>query len=149
MIFPFLFSSFPYPALSCCHPLLSRPFFRQPRLLPASATATANSPTKQKLAALREEVNAAEVRALEAEAKAKLLQDEQIQKDHEITSLKNKLTLVENDLEKAENRIAEAKLNLDEGETSKTVGETLARKVSLLESELDNAERNLRETTEK
>ncbi|KAG9068005.1 hypothetical protein KI688_011596 [Linnemannia hyalina] len=104
---------------------------------------------KEKLAALREEVNAADARALEAETKAKLLSDEQIQKDHEITSLKNKLNLVESDLEKAENRIAEAKLNLDEGETSKTVGETLARKVSLLESELDNAERNLRETTEK
>ncbi|KAF9146511.1 hypothetical protein BGX30_014576 [Mortierella sp. GBA39] len=104
---------------------------------------------KEKLAALREEVNAADARALEAESKAKLLSDEQIQKDHEITSLKNKLNLVESDLEKAENRIAEAKLNLDEGETSKTVGETLARKVSLLESELDNAERNLRETTEK
>lgn len=147
--FFFLFSSFTYPALPCCHSLLPRHFSQQPRLLPVSATAAAISSTKQKLAALREEVNAADARALEAETKAKLLQDEQIQKDHEITSLKNKLTLVEADLEKAENRIAEAKLNLDEGETSKTVGETLARKVSLLESELDNAERNLRETTEK
>ncbi|KAF8949327.1 hypothetical protein BGZ47_006864 [Haplosporangium gracile] len=104
---------------------------------------------KEKLAALREEVNAADARALEADSRAKVLQDEQIQKDHEITSLKNKLKLVEDDLEKAENRIAEAKLNLDEGETSKTVGEGLARKVSLLEAELDAAERNLRETTEK
>ncbi|KAF9931865.1 hypothetical protein FBU30_009445 [Linnemannia zychae] len=104
---------------------------------------------KEKLAALREDVNAADARATEAEAKVKVLQDEQIQKDHEITSLKNKLLLVEAELEKAETRIAEAKLNLDEGENSKTVGEGLARKVSLLETELDSAERNLRETTEK
>ncbi|KAG0279999.1 hypothetical protein BGZ95_011585 [Linnemannia exigua] len=104
---------------------------------------------KEKLASLREEVNAADARASAAEAAVKTLQDEQTQKDHEITSLKNKLILVEGDLEKAENRMAEAKLNLDEGETSKTVGEGLARKVSLLEAELDSAERNLRETTEK
>ncbi|KAG0334752.1 hypothetical protein BG000_008075 [Podila horticola] len=80
---------------------------------------------------------------------AKRLQDELTQKEHEITSLKNHLTRKEEELEAAENKIAEAKLNLDEGETTKTVGEGLQRKVSLLESELDSAERNLRETTEK
>ncbi|KAG0370834.1 hypothetical protein BGZ54_003556 [Gamsiella multidivaricata] len=104
---------------------------------------------KEKLAALRDEVNAATARADAAESLAKRLEDEHIQKDHEITSLKNKVSMIEADLEKAENRIAEAKLNLDEGETTKTVGEGLARKVSLLETELDSAERNLRDTTEK
>ncbi|GJJ79095.1 tropomyosin, fungi type [Entomortierella parvispora] len=104
---------------------------------------------KEKLAALRVEVDNATARADKAESEVKVLQDEQIQKDHEITSLKNRLTRAEEDLEKAENRIAEAKLNLDEGETTKTVGEGLARKVSLLETELDAAERNLRDTTEK
>ncbi|KAG9326213.1 hypothetical protein KVV02_001097 [Mortierella alpina] len=107
------------------------------------------SAMSSKLASLREEVNAANAKADEAEAKVKELQEDQTKKDHEITSLKNKLTLVEADLEKAENTIAEAKLNLDEGETTKTVGEGLARKVSLLETELDSAETNLRETTEK
>ncbi|KAI1321174.1 hypothetical protein EDD11_007740 [Mortierella claussenii] len=104
---------------------------------------------KEKLSALRDEVNVATARADTAELEVKRLNDEQIQKDHEITSLKNKLQLVEAELDKAENRMAEAKLNLDEGETTKTVGEGLARKVSLLETELDSAERNLRETTEK
>ncbi|KAF9207999.1 hypothetical protein BGZ49_010030, partial [Haplosporangium sp. Z 27] len=103
---------------------------------------------KEKLAALREEVNIATARADTAEAEVKRLQDEQIQKDHEITSLKNKLQLTEAELEKAENKMVEAKLNLDEGETTKTVGEGLARKVSLLEAELDTAERDLRDTAE-
>lgn len=103
----------------------------------------------QKLTALREEVNAANARADAAEGDAKRLQDELIQKDHEITSLKNKLILNEHELERAESRIKEVKVNLDEGETTKTVGEGLAKKVDLLETELDTAGRNLRETTEK
>ncbi|KAF9087924.1 hypothetical protein BGX23_007793, partial [Mortierella sp. AD031] len=48
---------------------------------------------KEKLASLREEVNAAVARADTAEVETKRLHDEQIQKDHEITSLKNKLIL--------------------------------------------------------
>lgn len=103
----------------------------------------------QKLTALREEVNAANARADAAENEVKRLQDEHIVKDHEITSLKNRLILRENELEKAELKFSEAKVNLDEGESTKTVGEGLARKVGLLEAELDTAERNLRETTEK
>ncbi|KAF9346171.1 hypothetical protein BGX34_004131 [Mortierella sp. NVP85] len=65
---------------------------------------------KEKLAALREEVNVANARADGFEAENKKLQDELITKDHEITSLKNKVARVEADLEKAENRISEAKL---------------------------------------
>ncbi|KAF8929499.1 actin lateral binding protein [Dissophora ornata] len=104
---------------------------------------------KEKLSALRDEVNAATARAETSEGEVKRLADEQLQRDHEITSLKNKISFYEAELEKADNKMAEAKLNLDEGETTKTVGEGLARKVSLLENELDSAERNLRETTEK
>ncbi|KAG0292242.1 hypothetical protein BGZ98_002669 [Dissophora globulifera] len=103
---------------------------------------------KEKLAALRDVVNAATLRC-ESEAEVKRLKDDNLNKEHEITSLRNKLTFTETELEKAESKMAEAKLNLDEGETTKTVGEGLARKVSLLETELDSAERNLRETTEK
>ncbi|KAF9955502.1 hypothetical protein BGZ72_003668 [Mortierella alpina] len=104
---------------------------------------------KEKLAGVRAELDAAIARTDVAEAEVKRLQDDNTQKDHEITSLKNKLVLAEEHLSKAEERIAENKLNLDEGETTKTVGEGLMRKVSLLETELDAAERNLRETTEK
>ncbi|KAG0216504.1 hypothetical protein BGX28_000018 [Mortierella sp. GBA30] len=104
---------------------------------------------KEKIASLREDVNAADAKAEAAEAEVKRLQEEQIQKDHEITSLKNKLQLIEADLEKAENKVAETKLNLDEGEATKTVGEGLIRKVALLETKLDSTETDLRETTEK
>lgn len=84
-----------------------------------------------------------------AEAKVKALAQDHIQRDYEIQSLKNKLQRAEGDLEKAEDRITQTKSALDEGESTKTVGEGLMRKISLLESELDNAERNLRETTDK
>ncbi|KAF9967112.1 hypothetical protein BGZ70_000087 [Mortierella alpina] len=116
---------------------------------------------KEKLASLREEVNAANAKADEAELKVKELQEDQTKKDHEITSLKNKLTLVEADLEKAENTIVEAKLNLDEGETTKTVGRTeglrqmdikaehFERKVQQLESQRDAYETKIVELTEK
>ncbi|KAG0248465.1 hypothetical protein BG011_010239, partial [Mortierella polycephala] len=48
---------------------------------------------KEKLATLREEVNVATTRADNAELEVKRLQDEQTQKDHETTSLRNKLQL--------------------------------------------------------
>jgi tropomyosin len=89
------------------------------------------------------------VRGDAAEAKVKALAQDHIQRDYEIQSLKNKLQRAEGDLEKAEDRITQTKSALDEGESTKTVGEGLMRKISLLESELDNAERNLRETTDK
>lgn len=37
----------------------------------------------------------------------------------------------------------------DEGDNHRTTGENLARKVQLLEEELDKAEKDLKETTEK
>lgn len=40
-------------------------------------------------------------------------------------------------------------MNKDEEESSKSTADSLTRKISLLEEELDVAEKNLRETTEK
>jgi len=45
--------------------------------------------------------------------------------------------------------VRELKSAADEGDTHRTTGENLARKVQLLEEELDKAEKDLRETTEK
>lgn len=88
-------------------------------------------------------------RADAADTEVKKLTEELSQRDHEIVSLKARLQRAEEDLEKADVRMAAAKVDLDEGENTKTVGETLLRKVTLLESELDSAESNLRDTTEK
>jgi len=57
--------------------------------------------------------------------------------------------LVESDLEKAEGKLSDHKMNKDEEESSKSTADSLTRKISLLEEELDVAEKNLRETTEK
>lgn len=103
----------------------------------------------QKLNTLRGEVDVAVARADAADTEVKKLTEELSQRDHEIVSLKARLQRAEEDLEKADVRMAAAKVDLDEGENTKTVGETLMRKVSLLETELDSAESNLRETTEK
>lgn len=103
----------------------------------------------QKLNALRVEVDTHMTRADAADTEVKKLTEELTLRDHEILSLKNRLQRAEEDLEKADVRMAAAKVDLDEGENTKTVGETLMRKVSLLETELDSAESNLRETTEK
>lgn len=56
---------------------------------------------------------------------------------------------MEAELERAEKKIEDAKLAKEEEENTKSQSEGLARKVSLLETELDNTEKNLRETTEK
>ncbi|KAG0349299.1 hypothetical protein BG004_008037 [Podila humilis] len=95
------------------------------------------------------ECDAAIARGDEAALEVKKLTEELTDRDHEILSLKNRLQRAEEELEKADVRMAAAKIDIDEGANSKTVGETLMRKVSLLEAELDSAESNLRDTTEK
>lgn len=70
-------------------------------------------------------------------------------KDQAIASLEHKIANVEADLEKAEQNIVDAKSAKDEGESHKSVNDSLNRKIALLESELDNAEKQLRETTDK
>jgi tropomyosin len=63
--------------------------------------------------------------------------------------LNHRLATVEADLEKAESKLGEAKVAKEEGAAHRDTNESLLRKISLLESELDVAEKNLRETTDK
>lgn len=70
-------------------------------------------------------------------------------KDQEIASLQHKMTNLEGDLEKAEQKILDHKSAKDDEEAHKSVNDSLNRKIALLESELDNAEKQLRETTDK
>jgi tropomyosin len=72
-----------------------------------------------------------------------------LEREQEIASLQHKLQLSETGLENAENQIKELKTASAEGESHKTTGENLTRKVQLLEEELDKAEKDLKETTEK
>lgn len=70
-------------------------------------------------------------------------------KDQEIQSLQHKLSVTEADLEKAESSLKDHKSAKEESSAHKDTNESLNRKIALLEEELDNAEKNLRETTDK
>lgn len=103
----------------------------------------------QRLNQLRTEADNAIARAEEAETKNKKLEQELLGKEQEIQSLNHKLATSEKELEEAEAKLKDAKHVHDEHETSKTTNEGLARKVQLLEEELDVAEKNLKETVER
>lgn len=79
----------------------------------------------------------------------KRLTDENDARDAEIASLRAKVQYTEDKINECEGRIEDAKSGLDAGENAKVTGEGLSRKVSLLEAELEVAERNLGEATEK
>ena len=101
------------------------------------------------MASLRAEADKAVLRAEEAEAKNKALEQCLLEKDHEQLSLTHKLDLCNDQLEKAETELEKYKKTSLEGEQSKTTNEGLVRKVQLLEEELDAAEKNVKETVEK
>ncbi|KAK9762412.1 tropomyosin-2 [Basidiobolus ranarum] len=104
---------------------------------------------KEKLNALRTEVDAANARADEAESVLKRLNDSQNDRDQEIMGLQNKIQLLEEQLETAEARIHDAKLLKEEDEQNRNHSDTLTKKINMLEIQLETAENNLRETTEK
>jgi hypothetical protein len=97
----------------------------------------------------RAEADAATERAELAEAKSKKQEQELLAKDQEITSLQNKVHVLEAELEKAESGLKDARTAREEGDSSRATAENLTRKVQLLEEELDAAEKNVKETVEK
>jgi len=98
---------------------------------------------------LRAEADVAVLRAEDAEAKVKKLEQTLLEKDNDITSLQHKLALADETNEKLEEQLGQYKSSSLEGESSRTTSENLTRKVQLLEEELDVAEKNVKETVEK
>lgn len=98
---------------------------------------------------LRAESDAAVLRAEDAEAKVKKLEQTLLEKDNDITSLQHKLALADDTNEKLDEQLGQYKSSSLEGESSRTTSENLTRKVQLLEEELDVAEKNVKETVEK
>ena len=98
---------------------------------------------------LRAEADNAVTRAEEAEAKNKKYEQALLEKDQEISSLRHRLSLLDDELEKAEAKIQEVKKDAADSESNKTTSTGLLRKVQLLEDELDAAEKNLKDTVEK
>lgn len=101
------------------------------------------------MALVRGELDAKLAKAEAVEMEVKRLTDENTARDIEITSLLAKVEYAENKINECETRIEDAKSGLDAGETAKVTGEGLTRKITLLEAELEQVERNLTEANEK
>jgi len=99
--------------------------------------------------ALRAEVDDVQAKNDELQAKIKVLEQENLQKEQEITSLNHQKNLLEQDVEKLETRLKEEKEAHVIGSNNSQELQNLQRKVQLLEEEAEEAEKNLRETNEK
>lgn len=104
---------------------------------------------QQKMNSLRIEADENAAKAEELKAKVKTLEQENLQKEQEITSLTHRNQLLEAEVEKLENGIKEAKVLASESTQHSTQNENLTRKLQLLEEEAEVADKTLRETNEK
>ncbi|KAJ7833502.1 tropomyosin, partial [Mycena olivaceomarginata] len=85
----------------------------------------------------------------QVEAKVKMLEQADLAKDHEIKSLQVTLTLAEAALTKAEHTVHQSAAIRQEVEVGQIQIEALRHNITLLEDELDGAERNVKEKIEK
>ena len=103
----------------------------------------------QKMNAIRLEADENQAKAEELQAKVKTLEQENLQKEQEITSLTHRNQLLESEVEKLETGIKEAKSAAGESAQHGQQNETLTRRLQLLEEEAEEADKTLRETNEK
>ena len=85
----------------------------------------------------------------EGQSKVKTLEQENLAKEQEITSLSHKNQLLESEVEKLEEDVKKAKADAEERGQHGTQNESLQRKVQLLEEEAEESDKNIRETNEK
>lgn len=98
---------------------------------------------------LRLEADEASAKAEEFQTKVKTLEQENLSKEQEITSLQHKNGLLEAEVEKLETAIKDFKKAADEGQQHGTQNESLTRRLQLLEDEAEQADKTLREANEK
>lgn len=103
----------------------------------------------QKIASIRTEADAANAKVEELEAKLKEIEQEHTQQEREIVSLNNKNKQLEEDLETAYETIKDLKGNEAEDNDYKKEHEGSMRKIALLEEELEESDKALKETTSK
>ncbi len=101
------------------------------------------------MAALRVESDQAKEKADELASKVKALEQENLAKEQEITSLTHRNQLLEGNVEKLEGGLKDAKTLADESSHHGTQNEALQRRLQLLEDEAEEADKNLRETNDK
>ena len=98
---------------------------------------------------LRVEADDSAAKVEELQKQVKTLEQENLQKEHEITSLQHKNTQLETEVEAQEVKIKELKSAADDGSGHLTQNEALQRRLQLLEDEAEEADKNLRETNDK
>ena len=98
---------------------------------------------------LRLEADESAAKAEEYQNKVKALEQENLAKEQEITSLQHKNGLLEAEVEKLEKQVADLKKAADDGMQHGTQNETLTRRLQLLEEEAEEADKTLREANEK
>ena len=98
---------------------------------------------------MRIEVDASQAKVEELNARVKTLEQENLAKEQEITSLSHRNQLLEQEVEKLEDGIKNHKSAADESAMHGKTNETLQRRMQLLEDEAEEADKNLRETNEK
>lgn len=98
---------------------------------------------------LKQKEEEAQLKVEELQGKVKTLEQENLAKEQEITSLSHKNHLFEVEVEKLDEALKIAKRELDVGRDSGTHNEGLQRRLQLLEEEAEEADKNIRETNEK
>ena len=85
----------------------------------------------------------------ELSARVKQLEQENMAKEQEITSLTHRNQLLEQEVEKVEGLHKDEKSRADQSTHHSSENEALQRRVQLLEDEAEEADKNLRESNEK
>lgn len=103
----------------------------------------------QKMNQLRLEADESALKVEEMQTKMKTLEQDNLAKEQEITSLQHKNGLLEAEVEKLETAIKDFKQAAEDGTQHSTTNETLTRRLQLLEEEAEEADKTLREANEK
>lgn len=101
------------------------------------------------MASLRVDQEAAQAKVEELTAKVKTLEQENLAKEQEITSLSHRRQLLETANEKLETTNNELKAAAADGASHGTQNESLQRRLQILEDEAEQADKALRESNEK
>lgn len=103
----------------------------------------------QKMNQLRLEADDSAAKVEEMQTKMKSLEQDNLAKEQEITSLQHKNGLLESEVEKLETAIKDFKKAAEDGTQHSTTNESLTRRLQLLEEEAEEADKTLREANEK
>lgn len=98
---------------------------------------------------LRLEADEAHGKVEELKTRVKDLEQENLAKEQEVTSLTHRNQLLEAEVEKLESALKEAKEAATESAQHGTQNESLQRRLQLLEEEAEETDKTLRETNEK